>query len=92
MTFIFYILFCVLVTAVMCGYIAVWNRCDFEDAFVIWLPCMLASLLIFCVMFLCFDNEPRAIEVYQGKTVLQRTYVDGVLTDSTVVYKNVSYE
>lgn len=36
---------------------------------------------------LTFSGEPKAIEVYQGKTTLKYTIVDGVAKDSTVVYK-----
>jgi len=33
-------------------------------------------------------HEPKAIEVYQGKTTLEYTVKDGVVTDSIVVYKD----
>lgn len=33
------------------------------------------------------SEEPRAIDVYQGKTTLKYTTVDGVVTDSVVVFK-----
>jgi len=32
-------------------------------------------------------HEPKAIEVYQGKTTLEYTVKDGVKVDSAVVYK-----
>lgn len=32
-------------------------------------------------------HEPKAIEVYQGKTTLEYTVKDGVKVDSIVVYK-----
>ena len=35
-------------------------------------------------------HEPKAIEVYQGKTTLEYTVKDGVKTDSIVVYRNGS--
>lgn len=35
-------------------------------------------------------HEPKAIEVYQGKTTLEYTIRDGVKTDSVVVYKDES--
>ncbi len=36
-----------------------------------------------------FDkHDPSAIEVYQGKTTLLKTYKDGVVVDSVVVYKD----
>lgn len=33
------------------------------------------------------QNKPTAIDVYRGKTTLKITYVDGVATDSVVVFK-----
>lgn len=33
-------------------------------------------------------HEPKAIEVYQGKTTLEYTVKDGVRIDSVVVYKD----
>jgi hypothetical protein len=35
-------------------------------------------------------HEPKAIEVYQGKTTLEYTVKYGVKTDSIVVYRNGS--
>lgn len=34
-------------------------------------------------------DKPSAMDVYQGKTTLEYTVVDGVATDSTVVWKDV---
>ena len=48
------------------------------------------GVIVFCVMFICAvieSYEPKAIEVYQGKTTLEYTVKDGVKTDSVVVYK-----
>lgn len=33
------------------------------------------------------SNEPKAIDVYRGKTTLEITYIDSVAVDSVVVYK-----
>ena len=33
-------------------------------------------------------NNPRAIEVYQGKTTLKYEIIDGVKIDSVVIYKD----
>lgn len=50
-----------------------------------------AIILIACgVFFLTEDikkDYPTAMDVYQGKTTLEYTYKDGVVTDSTVVFK-----
>lgn len=35
-----------------------------------------------------FISEPKAIDVYKGKTTLEITYKDKVPIDSTVVWKN----
>ena len=43
------------------------------------------GILIFLVFSL---NEPKAIDVYRGKTTLEITYKDKVPIDSTVVWKN----
>lgn len=42
------------------------------------------------VLFLLipFIREPKAIDVYKGKTTLKITYKDKVPIDSTVVWKN----
>jgi len=36
-------------------------------------------------------QEPKAIEVYQGKTTLEYKVKDGVVVDSIVIYKNKKY-
>ena len=45
-------------------------------------------ITIFLFAYSVFEyHEPKAIEVYQGKTTLEYTVKDGVRTDSVVVYK-----
>lgn len=34
------------------------------------------------------DKHPQAIDVYQGKTILEYTIRDGEIVDSVVVFKN----
>lgn len=36
----------------------------------------------------CYEENPSAMDVYQGKTTLEITYKDGVAIDSVVVFKN----
>ena len=43
---------------------------------------------ILAVLAVNLINMPRAIDVYRDKTRLQITSVDGVPTDTTVVWKN----
>lgn len=35
-----------------------------------------------------YHNNPPAIEVYRGNTVLEITYKDGIPIDSTVIFKS----
>lgn len=52
-----------------------------------------AGLLSFLGLFACLLNalikspQPTAMDVYQGKTTLQITYVDSIPVDSVVVWK-----
>ena len=51
------------------------------------------GIFLFGILFVIGTNEyhePKAIEVYQGKTILEYTVKDGVKTDSVVVYRNVN--
>ena len=50
------------------------------------LSVVIAAILI--VLAVNLGNMPRAIDVYRDKTRLQITSVDGVPTDTTVVWKN----
>jgi hypothetical protein len=61
-----------------------------EDIFVIKFLSFLIGIL-FVVDLYCFieflDPSPTPIDVYSGKTTLEYTVVDGVKTDSCVVWK-----
>lgn len=48
------------------------------------------SLVIFCSTtgIINFEPQPTAMDVYQGKTTLEYKMVDGVRTDSMVIFKN----
>ncbi len=50
--------------------------------------CSLIALGTFCIICLITFHEPKAIDVYRGKTTLQVTYQDTVAIDSIVVFKN----
>lgn len=34
-------------------------------------------------------NEPKAMDVYQGKTELKKTYINNVCVDSCVIFKDI---
>ena len=47
--------------------------------------------IVLGTMFVCAiseHQEPKAMEVYQGKTTLEYRVKDGVVVDSVVVYKD----
>ena len=46
------------------------------------------GILFTCLYIkLCVHGKPSAMDVYQGKTTLQITYVDSVAVDSVVIFK-----
>ena len=46
-------------------------------------------ILVFITLIVTFlKEEPKAIDVYRGKTTLEITYKDKMPIDSTVVWKN----
>ena len=47
----------------------------------------LIVLEIFCIDDIVSKPQPRAMDVYQGKTTLEYTIKDGVKVDSIVVFK-----
>lgn len=56
-------------------------------------PISIFGVIIFIITVIIFGfsveeyHQPKAIEVYQGKTTLEYTVKDGVVIDSAVVYK-----
>ena len=47
----------------------------------------LTGLIVAVVLLIFFGNEPTALDVYRGKTELEITSVNGIPTDTVVVYK-----
>lgn len=47
----------------------------------------LIGFVFLVVILIMVSNEPRAIDVYKGKTILEVTYRDSIPVDSTVVFK-----
>ena len=54
--------------------------------FVIGLVALLSTVVIL-TLAAALTNEPKAIDVYRGKTTLEITYKDEVPIDSVVVWK-----
>lgn len=47
----------------------------------------LIGIVFLAVILIIVSNEPRAINVYKGKTILEVTYRDSIPVDFTVVFK-----
>lgn len=46
-----------------------------------------ALVTLICMMIIILvKNEPCAMDVYRGKTTLEYTVINGIKTDSTVIY------
>lgn len=65
----------------------VWCAVEDPSPFVV-ISYALGTLFILCAIDSICDNEPKAIDVYRGKTTLKVSYIDSVATDSVVVFKN----
>ena len=48
---------------------------------------IIASAIFIGLHAILVNDYPQAIDVYQGKTTLKYTVIDGIVTDSTVVWK-----
>ena len=72
--------------AILVMYIIDSFRKDVPDGNVIVFYSFILSLGIL-ILLLFSLNEPKAIDVYRGKTTLEITYKDKVPIDSTVVWK-----
>ena len=65
-----------------------WNISNDKDRTMSALCLVIFSYVVSGIMtFLELDKQPKAIEVYQGKTTLEITYKDSIPVDSVVVYK-----
>lgn len=67
------------------GSVLIFNSCDndgnrLEIAFIGIISCIVGMA---CLL----HNNPRAIDVYRGKTTLEITYKDSIPVDSFVVFK-----
>ena len=58
-----------------------------ERSSVIYMPLGTMLCTIIGIAVICYNDSPKAIDVYRGKTTLEITYRDSIPVDSTVVYK-----
>lgn len=70
----------------ICLVVTIFIRAN-EDFFVLCFGGTCAFLISLLVVAIIYDCTPTAMEVYQGKTTLEYTIVDGEKIDSCVVFK-----
>ena len=90
MVVVFWIIAIILLIAGIAGIIFCWcNDIDCDIPFSSFLAISIGSLAIVALLG-GFDDknpQPKAIDVYRGKTTLQITYQDTIPIDSVVVWK-----
>ena len=62
-----------------------------DNSFTVGFVLVFSSLLtfaIFTITLYLIEEQPKAIDVYRGKTTLEITYKNRVPIDSTVVWRN----
>ena len=59
-----------------------------EHSEVCFLGTSLACIGMALILISHYETNPSAMDVYQGKTTLEYTIVDGVKVDSIVVFKD----
>lgn len=57
------------------------------DLNIVFLSATISFALSIIATIAILDDVPSAMDVYQGKTVLKHTIVDGVKVDSCVVFR-----
>ena len=75
-------------TAVGICLILLFSFC-FISAIILSNPTPLVGVILTVITFIYYANEPKAIDVYQGKTELRKTYINNQCVDSCVVFKDI---
>ena len=80
------ILICVLV--ILTAFVGRNSSCDFDNGVIMGGSiAMLMTIEVYLLADIIGDTKPSAIDVYRGNTELEITSVNGVTTDSVVVFK-----
>jgi Na+/proline symporter len=84
-----WIIFCILIAIIIGLLIAiiVKNENTKEIAIMLSIGLIVGLIVAIPVIISYAEEEPTALDVYQGKTTLKYTVVDSVITDSTVVFR-----
>ena len=75
------------ILAIIILWILWWSVLYKDDVDIMQLILIVFVLVILVVALSMYDNSPTAMDVYQGKTILEISYRDSIPVDSTVVFK-----
>ena len=69
-----------------------WNSENEDGSYSFGMSCGLSIATLFVLEMACiyksiYEHDPKAMDVYQGKTTIEYTIRDGVKVDSIVVFK-----
>lgn len=67
-----------------------WNDEGETYGFGVFWGCLIGALFICEIILICesvYELQPKAMDVYQGKTTIEYTIRDGEVIDSVVVWK-----
>ena len=70
----------------ICALVTMFIRTD-SNFIGFWIGGACAFAVSLFIILIIYDWPPTAMDVYQGKTTLEYTVIDGVKVDSTVVWK-----
>ena len=80
------ILICV--SVILTAFVGRNSSCDFDNGVIMGGSiAMLMTIEVYLLADIIGDTKPSAIDVYRGNTELEITSVNGVPTDSVVVFK-----
>lgn len=71
-----------------------WNDNEETYGFGVFCGCLIGGLFSFEIILICesvYELQPKAMDVYQGKTTLEYTIIDGIKVDSVVIFKENNY-
>ena len=81
------ILICV--SVILTAFVGRNSSCDFDNGVIMGGSiAMLMTIEVYLLADIIGDTKPSALDVYRGHTELEITSVNGVPTDTVVVFKN----
>lgn len=80
-------IFVLFVTLIVIFIYLIYKSAEYGDAIATTFG-IVGFVLVTLILPIVLDSQPKAMDVYQGKTTLEITYRDGVAVDSCVIFKD----